>query len=126
MNLSLLHFMNLLRYDAMVKKSGAGLPFLPGGPGVCLPCSFLRSVAAEGLRISGAQGMAREVLSWVKGIPLGKGVSWQPRSGACAEAAERMGCGLKSGCRQRLGASGLEGLWWKGAPWNRQETPRPA
>lgn len=120
------HFMNLLRYDAMVKKSGAGLPFLPGVPGVCLPCSFLRSVAAEGLRISGAQGMAREVLSWVKGIPLGKGVSWQPRSGACAEAAERMGCGLKSGCRQRLGASGLEGLWWKGAPWNRQETPRPA
>lgn len=36
--------------------------------------------------------MESEVLSWVKDIPLGKGVSWQPRNGACAEAAERMGC----------------------------------
>lgn len=43
-------FMNLLRYDAMVKRSGAELPSLPGGAGVCLP----RSIAAEGLRISGA------------------------------------------------------------------------
>uniref|UniRef100_A0A8C9G239 5'-nucleotidase n=1 Tax=Pavo cristatus TaxID=9049 RepID=A0A8C9G239_PAVCR len=27
------HFMNLLRYDAMVKRSSVGLPSLPGGPG---------------------------------------------------------------------------------------------
>lgn len=28
-----------------------------------------------------------------RSVELSKGVSWQPKSGACAETAERLGCG---------------------------------